>query len=309
MADAAGEPRTGNAKGVDMKRAILVLTLTAAVVAAACGGGDKKPITAPTSTPDTDPKPTATAQAAGSTPRASSSEGGGALSDLMGLMFNSGLGEAAGGGSAASLGAPDPELGQYLLKRGDLPDGYASMGEFAFTAPDDGTELAGAKMAASMFSSGDLESDMPTDASVVMSMIIQPDDASALEDAFAEMEGSLSQEELMNALGDDGESFPGLEFIDVGELDTDGLGEHAAGLGLTLDMSGFFEAMAEAFGGEMSDEDRAAMDAFSSITMRMYLFERGGLGAAVMRIAFGDADESSPAGDLNLARTLYGRLD
>ncbi len=291
-----------------MKRGILVLALTMAFVAAACGGGDKKPRTAPTSTPDTDAKPTATKSAAGSTPSANSSlADDNAISDLMGLMFNSSMGEASGG-SAPPLGAPDPELGKYLLKRDDLPDGFTAMGEFSVTVPDDDTELAGARMAAAVFTDGDPEAEVPTQQSMLMSMVVKPEDPSMLADAFSEMEGGFTQEELMKSLGGGGEGFPGLGLSDVRELDTDGLGEHAAGLGLTLDMSGFFEALTEAFGAEMSDEDRTAMDAFSNITMRMYLFERNGMGAAVMRIAFGD-DDSSASDDLELAQTVHGRLD
>lgn len=290
-----------------MKRALILISLIASLAAVACGSGDKSP--APTRTPDRDAQAAPTAQPTGADSTTSDSSGDGPFGDLLGLMFNSSIGEATGGDNAPALGDAG-DLGKYLLKEGDLPDGYAPMGDVSFTVPDDAGEFAGATMAVSTFERGDLESDTPKDSALVMSMVLQPPDADALAKAFDKASDGLSDEEMREVINSaNGGGALGIEFRDVGTLDTGGLGDRAVGFGMTMDMSGFFEAIGESFGGTMSDDDRDALAAFGAITMRMYMFERNGLGGAVMRVAFGGGDTASADADRDLARTMYERMD
>ena len=80
-----------------------------------------------------------------------------------------------------------------------------------------------------------------------------------------------------------------------------------AGIGLTLDMSAFFEQLSEAFGDDLegSGQDLEEIEDFLVMKMRMYMIGSGDKVGMLMQIGFGGADTIDDEG---LAETLYGNL-
>ena len=196
------------------------------------------------------------------------------------------------------------DLEQYLLDEGDLPDGYTSMGVFSVRVPENtAPDFPGGEFAMSIWSTGDLESgDIPQGA-MLMFGVMEPDDAGAIG-GFVDECGGIDESVLNDSLGDGGSTF-GIEFKDIETLDSSGLGDDACGIGLTMDMSGFFEALA-GFGDSGDDPPQEAIDALSAFKMRMRFFGEGGRIGMVMQIGFGA--DARWRDDLGLAQKLRGNL-
>jgi hypothetical protein len=296
------------------------LAFIAAVMGSACAG-DSAPRTAPTSTATTEadatravtPAEETSVAAPTSTPQPAAvadpgdagggASGGGDLGSILGNVLGPSLsGFASGGGDLPGLQEGDPALLQYVLRSGDVPPGYASMGESTFRAPDGISTGGSADMAMSMFASGDPASGDIAAGAFLMSMAMQFEDLTDLEAMFDA--GNLSEADLQQAFEAGGSL--GLEVTEFELLNTSGLGDNAVGLTVTIDMGALFEGLEEAFGeGAPPGVD---LDALSRITMKMYMFGRGDRAGAVMHMGFGAALAGYDVDLLALARTVDGRL-
>jgi hypothetical protein len=142
---------------------------------------------------------------------------------------------------------------------------------------------------------------------MLMIMVMRPDDPSAV-DEFADQFGAFDADEVRDSFGGGGDgALLGIEIKDIEELDSAGLGDRAVGMAVTMDMSGFFENLAEGFGGDLGNEmPPELLEVFSAFKMRMRFFGEGDKIGAVMQIGFGaDADL---ADDLALAQKLRSNL-
>ncbi len=224
-------------------------------------------------------------------------------------LFNLGLGGATGGGPSSLPGVQmgSGDLEQYLLTAADIPAGYTNSGPFSMKLPADvANDFPASEVAASMWTSSELQSsEFPTGGSMLMVMVVRPDDPSAVEE-FADQMKAFGEDDILDSFGADGSTF-GVEIKDVEQLDSTGLGDQASGIALTMDMSGFFEGLAEGFGDELDEEmPPELLDVFSAFKMRMRFFGEGDKIGAVMQIGFGaDADL---ADDLALAQRLRSNL-
>lgn len=287
-----------------MKRVLLSLVALVALAGVACSGGDKKP--AATATEPAAESTSAPAKDAASTPEASG-DGADPIGSIFSTLFdNSALNLSPGtdGGAAPEFGPGDESLKQYLLTADDIPAGYSSMGEFSYRVPDGISKEGGMDMAASMFTSGDPESSDPSGATIVMSMVLRPDDLTELGAAFDQAKG-MSEEDLRDAIAQGAGGFGGADMFKVKLLDADGLGDGGFGMELTMDLSGLLGAFAEGFGADESAQ--ADVEKMSKIVMRMYVFATGDYAGGVIRMAFsetlpGDVDE------LKLAKVVARRL-
>jgi hypothetical protein len=158
---------------------------------------------------------------------------------------------------AQVMSAPDPVLADALITQDDLPDGFSDMGSYGFAMPSD---VGTAKIAASMFTSGAIESG-EFNAMVMSAVIAVP------PEALAEMEGveELTEEDLDEIADMAGAS--GLGFAQMDLLDADGLGDGGFGMRMTMDFADLFGAL-----GAPSDE---ANPLAAGITMEMYGFLDG----------------------------------
>lgn len=295
-----------------MRRIVSFLALLLLLVAAvACGNGDK-PSTANRN--DAGAAPTSTATATGddadepsdgtdSSDMEPTSADTNPLGGVFSTLFEGALTGPDLFAGDAQIGEGDPALLDYVLKAGEFPSGFTPFGEFTFRVPDGISEGGGVDMAASMAYSGDIESDVPAEGGgFIMSMVLRPDDLTALGDMF-ESTGELSEQELRDALMQGTGEIPGFGFKDVQVLDTDGLGEGAFGFALTMDLSG----IAEAFGGFADATQTAEIDQIPEITMRMYMFGRGDYAGAIMQMAFGQGG-AADADALALAKLIDAKL-
>lgn len=278
-----------------MNRILLPFVAIVALAAVACGSGDKKP--APTEAPEP------TAAAASSSPAASSS-GEEAVGGIFNTIFSSGaLTRGAGGGDAGEMPARDASLKDYLLTENDVPSGYTPTGDFSYRLPDGISKNGGMDMAASMFMSGDLAASDPTGSTILMSMVLKPDDLTQLGEQFSAAK-SLSEQDLRDAIGQGGDAFGGLKITDVQVLDASGLGEGGFGMAMTIDMSEIFGAFAGAAGVTEGAPDIAKL---GTMTMRMYFFAKGDYAAGIVRMGFA-ASLPSDVDEKELAKVLEGRL-
>jgi hypothetical protein len=178
------------------------------------------------------------------------------------------------------------------------------MGEFTYRVPDGISKEGGMDMAASMFTSGDPESSDPSDATIVMSMVLRPDDLTELGAAFDQAK-DMSEEDLLDAIAQGAGGFGGADMFKVKLLDADGLGDGGFGMEISMDLGALMGAFAEGFGADATA--KTEMEAMSKITMRMYVFATGDYAGGVIRMGFsealpGDVDE------LKLAKVLARRL-
>ena len=141
----------------------MLVVASGALIAMACGGGDKKatatdaPASSETSVATTvararstsTPKPSAT-KASSSLPQAAGTPvGGSASSKSFGTIFSSLFGGAfSGAGAPDGLGEGDPGLKQYLPDASDFPSGYETMGQHTFRTPDGISNSGGMDIAA-----------------------------------------------------------------------------------------------------------------------------------------------------------------
>lgn len=283
-------------------RRILFLGLALVLIpAAACGSGDKETAPAadsgePAASTTSTPEP---ADEGGGT---GDSGGVDAVSEVFSTLFGGALSGPDLFAGDADLTQGDASLLAYVLSVDDLPAGFTPFGEFTYRLPDGISETGGMDMAASMAYSGDIESDMPSNGAMLMSMVLRPDDLTALGDMF-ESTGELSERDLQDALLQGTGGFPGFGFKDVEVLDVSGLGEGAFGMGLTMDLSG----LADMFGELGDPSDAAELEEFPVISMRMYMFGRGDYAGAVMHMGFGAAGLSG-VDSFALAKLLDAKL-
>lgn len=272
-----------------MSRTLAAFLLVAVFgAAAACGSGDKPP--APTAVP------AATEKAAAATTSAAAQDAGD--SAAVGSIFSTVLGGAFSGGASGSGAqkASDPTLTRFLPADSDLPAGFTPFGQFTYRVPDGITKSGGMDMAASMAMSGDPSSKDPAKIDLLMSMVLKPDDLTALGKVLSSL-GQLNDQSLQKSLADAGGSFAGITIKDVHSLNASGLGEGAAGVSMTMDMSTFMSKLGGA----------AATAKLSVITMHMYMFGRGSYIGAVIRMGF-TPTLSGGVDELGLAKVIDRKL-
>jgi hypothetical protein len=313
-----------------MNRIFLVLGALVASMAIACGGGDKNDA----GSGDDRPAATATAPADkapgddesavedndASDGAAASDAGGGEVAGLLSPLLGLGFGATAGGptilpGQQVGSG----ELEQFLLTADDMPEGYREIMSFSMRMPVDvANEFPGGEAAMGMWASEQLQeasSEIPTGGSMLMIMVMQPDDSGSFDEFTSDACSELDEESINESLGSDRAAL-GFGFKDVEVLDSTGLGDQACGIGLTMDMSGFYEGLQEGFGESASDlypdsdfgegVPPEVIDALSAIQMRMRFFGEGDKLGMVMQVGFGaDADL---ADDLAIAQKLRANL-
>lgn len=285
-----------------MSRTLAAVLLILTLGGVACRGGDKQPAAAPTGATaiaSATPRLIPTVTAAASPTEAASAAGSDSTS-AFGSLFSTVFGSALSGQSGAGAGAGaqrdvDPTLTRYLLTADDLPAGFTPFGQFTFRVPDGISKKGGMDMAMSMAMGGDIRTGDPSKASMLMSMVLKPDDLTALGEALSSF-GQLSDESLKQSIGDAG-ALGGIKIKDAHVLDASGLGEGGAGISMTMDLGDYLSKL----GGV------AGASKVSVITIHMYMFGRGKYVGALMRMGFSD---SLPAGvdELALARIVDGKL-
>jgi len=284
-----------------MKRIILMFAALVALAGVACGGDKKAPATEPAAASTANP-----AKDSASTPEASGGAGN-AVGSIFSTLFSSdplNLSPAGDGGAVPAFGPGDESLKRYLLTKDDIPAGYSSMGEFTYRVPDGVSKEGGMDMAASMFTSGDPQSDDPSGATVVMSMVLKPDDLTQLGDAFAQAK-DLSEEDLRDAIAQGAGASGGRDLFQVKLLDAGGLGEGGFGMEMTMDLGALLGAFAEGFGAD--ETAKADMEKMSKITMRMYIFATGDYAGGVIRMGFSETLPDD-VNELALAKVVAGKL-
>jgi hypothetical protein len=135
---------------------------------------------------------------------------------------------------AATAEAPAGDLSERLdemtLDQDEVPRGLTSMGNMGLDYDLKALGLAvpqGGKAQMTMFAG-------PSQQEMVVSMVILLDDASAVEQELGQID-DLTLDQIRDALGMAG-NFGGLKLLDSHQLDVSGLGETAAGFGLTMEL-------------------------------------------------------------------------
>jgi len=204
-----------------MKRflaAVAVVTMVALAAACGSGGGGGQPapdIGASPSREEGQAPPTATAVA---TPTAEPSP-----------SAASGLRE---------------QVDELVLSEGDVPVGFSLLGSTDLDLARDflgPLTLRGVTAHMSMFAT-------PESKDIIVSVVILMEDDTALQEAFSQID-NLSIDELQKALGMMS-AYAQVTLLDTRELDVSGLGDHAYGLGLTMEVSqvGLMDAQMVFFG-------------------------------------------------------------
>jgi hypothetical protein len=121
-------------------------------------------------------------------------------------------------------------LDEMILGEDDVPAGLSSMGSMGLdydlkTLGVVGPQGGKAEMA--VFAG-------PDQREIVVSMVILLDDASAVEEALGQID-NLTLDQIRDALNMAG-NFGGIKLLDSHQLDVSGLGETAAGFGLTMEL-------------------------------------------------------------------------
>jgi hypothetical protein len=153
-------------------------------------------------------------------------------------------------------------------------------------------------MAASIASDGDFESGR---GSLLLSMVMRFSDLQDLESAFSDIDADAVRAQLESAGGSE---WAGL-FDDVHTLDTGDLGDHAMGVGMTMDLASLFGSVAEALGGATGTPVAIPSGVPTGFSIDMYIFARGSYAGALMRVFTSGA---RPLDELALARVVDGRL-
>lgn len=292
-----------------MNRILLPFVALVAVVAFACGGGATKsaptrpPEATATTAPAATPSPDASSSAGASSPASAGGSGEEAVGGIFDTIFNSGaLTRGTSGIDPGAMPAGDESLKRYLLSQADVPAGYAPLGEFSYRLPDGISKSGGMDMGASMFMSGDPAAADPSGSTILMSMVLKPDDLTQLGDQFSQAK-NLSEQDLRDAIAQGTGGLGGMTVTNVEVLDADDLGDGGFGMAMTIDMGELMGAIA-GLGGSEPGGDAASL---SVMTMRMYFFAKGDYAAGIMRMGF--ADRLPPdVDDKALAKVVEGRL-
>lgn len=266
-----------------MWRKLALLLLPIALVAAACGGGDKSN--------DSNDDGSNTIRDNGGVYDVDGNAPDGldtsASTDDLFATINP-LSAALGGldaFSAASSSSVDPALAGLLLSESDLPDTFASYGDFSFSA-------AGGSMAARMFATGDPQGGDPGTIVISMVVAVPPDEIDQLTDGF-------DASSLENDIFGDG-TFGEFEVVDASDL-----GDQAVGIHMEIDLGAFIGALSEAFGEEGEGVAGEQLPFESGIAMDMYLFVRGDKMLVVSTVW--PNDQSAGADAHSLAALLSAR--
>jgi hypothetical protein len=187
-----------------------------------------------------------------------------------------------------------------MLSSEDVPPGYQELfaGSSSFEAePSFGEPSPGeVTMAMSMFAD-------EGEQHMIMSMVMQAEDETVLQEALAEIRGMdfAEIEEAFRAF----ELF-GIEMTNERLVDASGLGDGGFGFGYTMDFSALMEELSEGFGegfgGEPLDEE--ALE-FSAMDMEIVMFMDGSLAGVVVTFAL---DDAAPA-TRPLAQTIAAKID
>jgi hypothetical protein len=216
-------------------------------------------------------------------------------SGVLPLLFGDAFGND---GSAGVLGEGDPALKQYLLQISDLPDGFSVM-ETSTQQVRDGISNSGTADIATMITThGQPGAD--SDAEMLMSMAMHFSDLQDLDKAFSQIDSDAVTAQL------GGSGLPAGLFKDVKTLPTDGLGDHATGFSMTMDLGQLLGGLASALGGDSGTPIALPSGVPSEMHMQMYIFARGSYAGAVMEISYGVAGSSLDL--LPLAKLADGRL-
>lgn len=274
-----------------------------AVLAVACGGGDKKPNADPTERPHTTRTAEPTGVSSEPTEDASSDRGGG-IGTLFNTAFSSGLSGGFGGGSVPGLGTGDESLKQFLPADSDLPEGFTPFGAFTFSTPPGSSEFGAMDMAMAMAVKGDpttLRGGSPdlSTMQMLMAMVVRPEDLQELGEAFEGIE-DLDPQEIQDEINSSMTAMQGFEVTRFEVLDASGLGDGGFGMEMTVDMSGFTDILGS-LGASEGAPDLGAM------TMRMYMFGEGDHMGAVMRMGFADS-LGGAAEDFEIAGIIAEKL-
>lgn len=290
-----------------MKHLLIGALGLVAVIAIACGGGDKKPTAEPTERPAprseaTLPRASSTIEIGSPTEEISSGRSGEGIGSLFNSVFSSGLSGGLGG-AVPGLGAGDESLKLFLPPDADLPDGFTPTGSFTFSAPAGTSEFGAMDMAMTMAVKGDpttLGGASPDLSSIemLMAMVIRPEDLQELGVAFESVE-DLDPEDIQEEINGSLAGMQGIEVTRFEVLDASGLGDGGFGMEMTIDMTGFTEIFG-ALGGQGAPE-------LGAMTMRMYMFGSGDHMGAVMRMAFAETVDGA-AEDFGIAEIMAGKL-
>jgi hypothetical protein len=275
-----------------MKRPLIALAAGLALLAVACGSGDKRaasPAVAPTEHAAADTAAPAETVVAGNaaTPSASTKSEK-AISGLFESIFSGGL-NGPQGQAPSGLGEGDPALLKYLPPNSALPDGYTPAGQYTLRAPDGISETGGINIAAEIAMAGDATASSPdfSKLGVLMALVMKPDDLQSLGAAFDSIK-SFDQQQLEDALTT-GTGTNGLFTIqNVKVFQTDGLGDGNVGMQMTIDL-GAFGSLFSALSGTATPDPGAPDLSNLKLTMRLYLFARGNYAGGLLRMAFTDS--------------------
>lgn len=236
-----------------MWRKLALLLLPIALVAAACGGGDKSN--------DSNDDGSNTIRDNGGVYDVDGNAPDGldtsASTDDLFATINP-ISAALGGldaFSAASSSSVDPALAGLLLSESDLPDTFASYGDFSFSA-------AGGSMTARLFATGDPHSDDP--GTMVISMVV-----AVPPDAIDQLNSVFDPSALENDIFGNG-AFGHFEVVDTSDLSDQAIGIH-----MDIDLGAFIGALSDAFGEEGADAARDQLPFESGISIDMYVLMRG----------------------------------
>jgi hypothetical protein len=274
-----------------MKRPLIALADGLALLAVACGGGDKKtasPTLAPTERAAADTATPGKTVVAGNTATpGASTKSEKTISGLFGSIFTGAL---SGPGQAPSgLGEGDPALLAYLPPNSALPSGYTPAGQFTFRALDGISQTGGINIAAELAMAGDPTASNPdfSKLGMLMALVMKPDDLQSLGAAFDSIK-SFDQQQLNDALTS-GTGTNGLFTIQNAKVfQTDGLGDGNVGMQMTIDL-GAFGSLFSGLSGTATPDPSAPDVSNLKLTMRLYLFARGDYAGGLLRIAFTDA--------------------
>jgi hypothetical protein len=275
-----------------MKRPLIAFAAGLAMLAVACGGGDKKtvsPTVAPTERVAADTAIPAKTVVAGNTVTPSAAtKSEKTISGLFGSIFTGAL-NGPQGQAPNGLGAGDPALLAYLPPNRALPSGYTPAGEYTFRAPDGISVTGGIDIAAELATAGDATASNPdfSKLGVLMALVMKPDDLQSLGAAFDSIK-SLDQQQLEDALTS-GTGANGLFTLqNVKVFQTDGLGDGNVGMQMTLDL-GAFGSLFSGLSGTATPDPGAPDLSNLKLTMRLYLFARGNYAGGLLRMVFTDA--------------------